>query len=197
MLTREENIELTRVGAGTPCGELMRRYWHPVYPEALLLENPVAKVRILGEDLVLYRDRGGRLGLIGQSLSAPRDQPRARHPGSRRPALLLSRLALQRRGPLHRTAAGAARGHVQRQAPHQSVPGRGDGRPDLGVSRSAPRAAAPALGPVRQARADSVRSSRTVCPATGSRRWRTAATSDTPSICTAGSSNTSWNATGR
>jgi 5,5'-dehydrodivanillate O-demethylase len=65
MLTREENAELTRVGAGTPCGELMRRYWHPVYPEALLRENPVAKVRVLGEDLVLYRDRGGRLGLIG------------------------------------------------------------------------------------------------------------------------------------
>ena len=43
----------------------MRRYWHPVYPEALLDENPVAKVRILGEDLTLYRDRSGNLGLIG------------------------------------------------------------------------------------------------------------------------------------
>jgi 5,5'-dehydrodivanillate O-demethylase len=34
MLTREMNEKLTRVGPGTPCGELMRRYWHPIYPEA-------------------------------------------------------------------------------------------------------------------------------------------------------------------
>ena len=43
----------------------MRRYWVPVAPYAQLLENPVRKVRILGEDLVLYRDRSGNLGLIG------------------------------------------------------------------------------------------------------------------------------------
>jgi 5,5'-dehydrodivanillate O-demethylase oxygenase subunit len=66
MLSKAENELLTRVGAGTPGGELMRRYWHPVYPEALLDENPVASVRILGEDLTLYRDRSGDLGLIGQ-----------------------------------------------------------------------------------------------------------------------------------
>jgi 5,5'-dehydrodivanillate O-demethylase len=66
MLTQAENETLTRVGAGTPGGELLRRYWHPVYPEVLLHQNPVAKVRILGEDLVLYRDRSGGLGLIGQ-----------------------------------------------------------------------------------------------------------------------------------
>lgn len=66
MLTREENEYLTRVGPGTPCGELMRRYWHPVYPEISLRRNPVAKVRILGEDLVLFRDRSGRLGLVGE-----------------------------------------------------------------------------------------------------------------------------------
>jgi 5,5'-dehydrodivanillate O-demethylase len=64
MLTREENEMLTRVGPGTPCGELMRRYWHPIWPEALLRENPVTKVRILCEDLVLFRDRSGRLGLV-------------------------------------------------------------------------------------------------------------------------------------
>ena len=65
MLSKEENELLTRVGPGTPCGELLRRYWHPVCAEAKLLENPVQKIRILCEDLVLYRDRGGRLGLIG------------------------------------------------------------------------------------------------------------------------------------
>lgn len=65
MITREMNERLTRVGPGTPCGELMRRYWVPVAPFSQLLENPVRKVRILGEDLILYRDRGGNLGLIG------------------------------------------------------------------------------------------------------------------------------------
>jgi 5,5'-dehydrodivanillate O-demethylase oxygenase subunit len=64
MLTREQNEYLTRVGPGTPCGELMRRYWHPIYPAALLQDNPVRKVRILCEDLVLFRDRAGKLGLV-------------------------------------------------------------------------------------------------------------------------------------
>lgn len=65
MLTVEQNERLTRVGQGTPMGELMRRYWQPVAPADQLLANPVRKVRILGEDLVLFRDRSGGLGLIG------------------------------------------------------------------------------------------------------------------------------------
>jgi 5,5'-dehydrodivanillate O-demethylase len=65
MLTAEANERLTRVGPGTPCGELMRRYWIPIAPFAQLLENPVRPVRVLGEDLVLYRDRRGQLGVIG------------------------------------------------------------------------------------------------------------------------------------
>jgi hypothetical protein len=74
MLTKEENEMLTRVGPGTPCGELMRRYWHPIAPTVQLEDNPVRKVRILGEDLVLFRDRSGNLGLIG-----PRWPHRAMH----------------------------------------------------------------------------------------------------------------------
>ena len=64
MVTQQENELLTKVGAGTPCGTLMRRYWHPIAASAELLKNPVKKIRILGEDLVLYRDRRGQLGLI-------------------------------------------------------------------------------------------------------------------------------------
>jgi 5,5'-dehydrodivanillate O-demethylase oxygenase subunit len=64
MLTKEQNEYLTRVGPGTPGGELMRRYWHPIYTEVQLRDKPVRKVRILGEDLVLYRDRSGTLGLV-------------------------------------------------------------------------------------------------------------------------------------
>lgn len=43
----------------------MRRYWIPIGPSAQLIDNPVRKVRFLGEDLVLYRDRSGTIGLIG------------------------------------------------------------------------------------------------------------------------------------
>src|SRR5438093_4006733 len=64
MLSKEANERICRVEPGTPMGALMRRYWQPIAPTDRLLENPVRKVRILGETLVLYRDRSGRLGLI-------------------------------------------------------------------------------------------------------------------------------------
>ena len=54
MLSQEANMALCRVGPSTPMGELMRRYWQPISPSAELLENPVKKIRILGEDLVLF-----------------------------------------------------------------------------------------------------------------------------------------------
>ncbi|MEA2642823.1 MAG: 5,5-dehydrodivanillate O-demethylase oxygenase subunit [Chloroflexota bacterium] len=64
MITEEENEILTRVGPGTPCGELMRRYWHPIAVTSELDRNPTKRVRLLCEDLVLYRDRSGTLGLV-------------------------------------------------------------------------------------------------------------------------------------
>ena len=64
MLSTSENDALTRVSPGTPMGELMRRYWHPVAAASELDERPTKALRILGEDLVLYRDRSGTLGLI-------------------------------------------------------------------------------------------------------------------------------------
>ena len=64
MLTEERNQVLTRVGAGTPMGILMRRYWHPIAAVSELDDNPVKPVRLMGEDLVLYRDRAGTLGLL-------------------------------------------------------------------------------------------------------------------------------------
>jgi hypothetical protein len=54
---------LAQVGPGTPCGELLRRYWHPV-ALAESVQSAPRKVRILGEDLVLFRDRKGRAGLL-------------------------------------------------------------------------------------------------------------------------------------
>ena len=60
---QQSNKLLTEVGPGTPCGELMRRYWHPIGLSAKLGELP-RKVRVLGEDLILFRDRKGRAGLL-------------------------------------------------------------------------------------------------------------------------------------
>src|SRR5262245_6440616 len=65
MISAEENNLLTQIGPGTLCGNLLRRYWQPV---ALAEELPEGgaplKVKILGEELVLFRDDQGRLGLI-------------------------------------------------------------------------------------------------------------------------------------
>ncbi len=55
--------ELTEVGRGTPMGELLRRYWHPAGLISDATTTPKA-IRVLGEDLVLFRDGGGRPGLV-------------------------------------------------------------------------------------------------------------------------------------
>jgi phenylpropionate dioxygenase-like ring-hydroxylating dioxygenase large terminal subunit len=55
--------ELTAVGRGTPMGELLRRYWHPVGLVTDATDIP-RKVRVLGEDLVLFRDKHARVGLL-------------------------------------------------------------------------------------------------------------------------------------
>lgn len=63
----EDNRKLTETGPGTPGGEWMRRYWQPVaLSEELETERSVVPVRVLGEDLVLFRnqDGGGAIGLI-------------------------------------------------------------------------------------------------------------------------------------
>jgi phthalate 4,5-dioxygenase len=68
MLTREDNELLVRVGPDTAMGKLMRLYWIP-----FLLSRDVAadgapyRVRLLGEDLVAFRDSGGRVGLVDQA----------------------------------------------------------------------------------------------------------------------------------
>lgn len=54
---------LTSVGPGTPCGEYLRRYWHPFLIANELKDLPLP-VRLLGEDLVVFRDGAGRLGLL-------------------------------------------------------------------------------------------------------------------------------------
>ena len=70
MLTAEENELLSHIGPGTPAGELMRQYWLPfAVARELTDENPTRFVRLLGEDLVLFRDKSGNVGLIGDHCS--------------------------------------------------------------------------------------------------------------------------------
>src|SRR5581483_5703928 len=60
MLSKEENERLTRVGPGTPCGELLRRYWQPIaIASELTPERPKQRVTVLGEELVVFRDAQG------------------------------------------------------------------------------------------------------------------------------------------
>lgn len=66
METAEGNQLLTRVGRGTPMGELMRRYWHPICAAADMDGAWTRPVRLLGEHLVLFRNRQGELGLIAE-----------------------------------------------------------------------------------------------------------------------------------
>lgn len=71
MLSKEENNLLTRVGPGTPMGELMRRYWIPALLSEEIPEpdcSPV-RVRLLGEDLVAFRDSAGTVGLLDEHCS--------------------------------------------------------------------------------------------------------------------------------
>jgi phenylpropionate dioxygenase-like ring-hydroxylating dioxygenase large terminal subunit len=68
MLSKDENELLTRVGPGTPMGELMRCYWLPALLSEEIAERdcPPVRVRLLGEDLVAFRDSSGRIGLLGE-----------------------------------------------------------------------------------------------------------------------------------
>ncbi|MBU0557239.1 MAG: aromatic ring-hydroxylating dioxygenase subunit alpha [Alphaproteobacteria bacterium] len=64
MLSAEQNEKLARVGPGTPMGELLRRYWHPIAGESEFETRATKPVRIMGENLVLYKDLSGNFGLM-------------------------------------------------------------------------------------------------------------------------------------
>ncbi len=66
MLSADENARLTRVGPGTPMGELFRRFWLPAILSSELPEPdcPPVRLRLLSEDLVAFRDTSGRVGVL-------------------------------------------------------------------------------------------------------------------------------------
>ncbi|HCS44024.1 MAG TPA: ring-hydroxylating oxygenase subunit alpha [Pseudomonas sp.] len=65
MLAREDNEMLVRVGPNTPTGQFMRLYWIPFLPSSdLILDGQPQRVRLLGEDLLAFRDSENRIGLV-------------------------------------------------------------------------------------------------------------------------------------
>ena len=64
MLSAEKQKLITQIDRGTPMGELLRRYWFPVAASCELRGKPIKAVKLLGEQLVLFRDASGRLGLL-------------------------------------------------------------------------------------------------------------------------------------
>ena len=67
MLSAEQNDLITRTSPGTAAGALLRRYWQPAaLMDELVGNRPVKAVRLMGEDLVVFRDEQGRYGLVGR-----------------------------------------------------------------------------------------------------------------------------------
>jgi nitrite reductase/ring-hydroxylating ferredoxin subunit len=65
MISAEKNALMTQVGPDRPAGRLLRAYWQPVaLADELVPERPLKALRLLGQDLVLFRDAAGRLGLV-------------------------------------------------------------------------------------------------------------------------------------
>jgi 5,5'-dehydrodivanillate O-demethylase len=95
MLSREENELLTRDGRGTPMGDLLRRYWYPIAACSELVEKPTKAVRVLGEDLVLYRDKQGAARSDRLAVRAPPHVVGFGHSGKGRFALSLPWLAVR------------------------------------------------------------------------------------------------------
>ena len=136
MFSDEQNRTLTQVGPGTPMGELLRRYWMPIAAVAELDDKPIKPMRLLGEDLVLYRDQAGTYGLDRPALPAPPCRPLLWMGRRLRAALQLPRLGVGSRRAVPGAAIRgdrASRGALQGPRRYQSVSGRGQGRPLVGL----------------------------------------------------------------
>src|SRR3954452_21185736 len=67
MLSREDNALISQVSPGTPMGELLRRFWIPglISTQVPAPDAPPVRLRLLGEDLVAFRDTSGAVGVMG------------------------------------------------------------------------------------------------------------------------------------
>ena len=94
MTTSAENERLTHIGPGTPAGNLLRRYWQPAALADELPRWAPDPVRMLGEDLVLFRDEAGEARPAGAPLCPSGSRSFLRQAGGWRAPLHLPRLAL-------------------------------------------------------------------------------------------------------
>src|SRR5438045_4140749 len=68
MLSREQNEMIVRVGPDTPMGAVLRAYWLPVVlSEEVEVDGAPLRVRLLGEDLIAFRDTSGKIGLLAHN----------------------------------------------------------------------------------------------------------------------------------
>ena len=147
MLSQQDNERYTRVGKGTPMGELMRRYWHPVAGTSQMMgEDPTMAVRILGEDLVLYRTPDNEFGLIEQRCAHRGVDLLYGIPEKEGIRCCYPRLAVRLQRPVPGAALRADRQHVQGQDHAHRLPGAGVARAHLGLPGAAARAPASPLG---------------------------------------------------
>ena len=131
MLSKHDNELITRVGPGTPMGELMRRYWLPALLSEELPEPDCAPIRLklLGEDLVAFGTTSGRPARPGHLVPAPQRQPVLGPQRRGGPALRLPRLEVRRRRQLRR--------HAQRAAQRASSPRRSSSPPTRRSTKAA------------------------------------------------------------
>ena len=122
MLSRADNERLTRVGPGTPMGELMRRYWIPAAFSHQIAkpDSPPIRVRLLGEDLVALPRHQRPHRPSRRALPAPHRFAVLRPQRGGRSALRLSRPEIRRRGRLHRCPLRSAGGRRRARA-HQDA----------------------------------------------------------------------------
>jgi len=149
LLSVENNRQMTETGKGTPMGELLRRYWHPIAAVTEFEDKSTKPVRLMGEDLVLYKDRSGTWGLLGLHCAHRRADLSYGFVEECGLRCSYQRLGLRREGQLPRPAL---RGHGEREQPLPRrdqagrLPRRGEGRDALRLPRSGPRAALSHLG---------------------------------------------------
>ena len=116
MTTREENDLLSHTGRGTPMGDLLRRYWLPaLLSRELEADGAPVRVRLLGEDLIAFRNTEGKVGLLREHCSHRGASLYFAKNERMRAALLVSRLEIRCRRQLHRSAERAAADAVQGQ----------------------------------------------------------------------------------
>ena len=149
MLAHDDNERVTRVGPGTPMGTTMRRYWMPALLAWELPEPdcPPVRVKLLGEELVAFRDTPGQDRPARGALPAPAGVALLRPQRGLRPALRVPRLEVRRRRPVRGHDERARGAQLRRQDPHHGLSHGGGGRRDLGLP--GPGGAAAAAAEVR------------------------------------------------